>query len=306
LVGTEITRGFIFDIKRFSIHDGPGIRTTVFFKGCPLACRWCHNPESQSSLQELILRPNRCIRCGACLSACPHGATFQEDGEYRVATAECQLCGTCVEVCYAEAREIVGRSMTVAEVMDQVERDVAFYDQSGGGVTFSGGEPLAQPEFLQAVVQASRGRGIHTAVDTCGYAPWPVLEGLLPYVDLFLYDLKLMDDEEHRRFTGVSNRPVLENLRALAGAGQAIVLRVPVIPGVNDGLENVRALADFAASLPHLRGIDLLPYHPTAVEKYERLNRAYSLAALRPPAPEDVAQIAQVLGRPGVPVRIGG
>ncbi|MGC9335639.1 MAG: glycyl-radical enzyme activating protein [Anaerolineae bacterium] len=296
----------MFDIKRFSIHDGPGIRTTVFFKGCPLTCPWCHNPESQAPDRELLLRPNRCIHCGACLDACPHGAVTRDGDHYGVAPDLCQLCGACVEVCYAEAREIVGRVMATAEVMAEVARDVAFYDQSGGGVTFSGGEPLAQPGFLQSLLRACRERGIHTALDTCGYAPWPVLDALRDDVDLFLYDVKLMDDDEHRRLTGVSNGPILENLRALSERGHAIVLRVPVIPGINDGPDEVRALAAFAASLPHLQGVDLLPYHATALDKYERLHRPYGLPGLRPPAAEALDEIVQQLDQPGIPVKVGG
>ena len=301
-----MARGLVFDVKKFSIHDGPGIRTTVFFKGCPLSCPWCHNPESQAPQPELVVRANRCIRCGACLSACPHGAVIG-DGETYGSTAEhCQLCGACVEACYAEARQIVGRVMTVAEVMAEVERDIAFYDQSGGGVTFSGGEPLAQPGFLGALLRASRQAGIHTAVDTCGYAPWAVLDAIRGDVDLFLYDLKLMDDQDHRRLTGVSNQLILENLRALSENGHAIVLRIPVIPGMNDSPDNLRELAAFAGALPHLQGIDLLPYHATALDKYARMNRTYSLRGAQPPDAEDLAEIARALQQPGVPVRIGG
>jgi pyruvate formate lyase activating enzyme len=301
-----MTRGLVFDIKKFSIHDGPGIRTTVFFKGCPLNCEWCHNPESQAPRRELIVRTNRCIRCGACLEACSHGGVIQEGDAYVVDIGRCQLCGACVEACHAEAREIVGQVMTVAEVMAEVERDLAFYDESGGGATFSGGEPLAQPEFLAGLLGACRGAAIHTAVDTCGYAPWSVLDAIRGDVDLFLYDLKLMNDEAHRRLTGVSNRPILQNLRALSEGGAAIILRVPIIPGINDSRDNARALAAFAAALPRLQGIDLLPYHPTAVDKYARMNRAYRLQGTRPPDAEDLAGIAQALQQAGVPVRIGG
>jgi pyruvate formate lyase activating enzyme len=301
-----MTRGLVFDIKKFSIHDGPGIRTTVFFKGCPLNCQWCHNPESQAPQRELIVRTSRCIQCGACLQACSHGAVVREGDKFLVATGRCQLCGACVEACYAEARQIVGQVMTAAEVMAEVERDLAFYDQSGGGVTFSGGEPLAQPEFLGVLLGACRRAGIHTAVDTCGYAPWSVLDAIRDDVDLFLYDLKLMDDQQHRRLTGVSNRTILQNLRRLSEGGAAIVLRLPVIPGINDDPDNVRALAAFAAALPHLQGIDLLPYHPTAVDKYARMNRAYGLQATRPPDAEQLAEIGRALQHTGIPIRIGG
>ena len=201
---------------------------------------------------------------------------------------------------------MVGQVMTAAEVMAEVERDLTFYDQSGGGVTFSGGEPLAQPEFLGVLLDACRRAGIHTAVDTCGYAPWSVLDAIHDEVDLFLYDLKLMDDQAHRRLTGVSNQTILQNLRGLSESGAAIILRVPVIPGINDSPDNVRALAAFAAALPHLQGIDLLPYHPTAVDKYARMNRAYGLQGTQPPDAQDLAEIAQALWQAQVPIRIGG
>jgi pyruvate formate lyase activating enzyme len=298
--------GVVFDIKKFSIHDGPGIRTTVFFKGCPLACRWCHNPESQTPRPERIFRENRCLRCGACLTACEHGA-ISLDGDVPVTNNEkCTLCGACVEVCYAEAREIVGREMTVVEAMAEVERDVVFYDESGGGVTVSGGEPLMQPEFLLALLRACREQKIHTALDTCGFAPWQTLDRIRPHVDLFLYDLKLMDDGRHRHLTGVPNEIILSNLRALSQKGHNIILRVPIIPGLNDDEENIRQIGAFAAALPHLDGVDLLPYHRAATDKYERLHKDYTLSAIRPPSEERLAEVARILQAAGLRVKIGG
>ena len=184
--------GLVFDVRRYSIHDGPGIRTTVFFKGCPLACQWCHNPEGISRQPELILRPNRCVRCGACAEACPNGAiSHSPDGPVTDRDA-CKLCGSCVTACYAEARQMVGREVTVEQLITEVERDRVFYEQSGGGVTFSGGEPLAQWEFLLAMLEACRLGGFHTVLDTCGFAPWEVLERMVPFVGLFLFDLKMI------------------------------------------------------------------------------------------------------------------
>ena len=221
--------GKVFDIKKFSIHDGPGIRTTVFFKGCPLSCRWCHNPESQALEPEMMLWANRCIRCEACLPVCKQGA-ISRDGDFAPTDGEkCVLCGACVEACHAGAREIVGREMTVAQVMAEIERDVAFYDESNGGVTFSGGEPLWQAGFLLALLQACQEKEIHTALDTCGFAPWEMLDAIREHVDLFMYDLKLMDDAKHRDFTGVSNELILKNLQALSQRGHDIVLRVPIV-----------------------------------------------------------------------------
>ncbi len=328
--------GTVFDVKKFSIHDGPGIRTTVFFKGCPLHCWWCHNPESQSPEPEIAFRAGRCIGCGACLEACPQGAirrgrpcacpeatasrstTFR--GLQRVAPTNgilkgetistdrtaCIACGACAEACYAEARQVVGQAMTVAQVMAEIERDAPFYEQSGGGVTFSGGEPLSQPEILRALLEACWEKGFHTALDTCGYAPWEVLDRLRRRVDLFLYDLKLMDDAQHQKFTGVSNELILANLQALVQRGHEVVLRLPVIPGVNDGAEQIRQVGAFAADLDRLRRVDLLPYHPTAAAKYQRFGRAYQLAHVRAPSHEHLAEIAQILGTFDLSVTIGG
>lgn len=314
-----MTTGVIFDTKRYSIHDGPGIRTTVFLKGCPLSCWWCHNPEGQAMEPELILRPERCIGCGACLEVCEHGAIFH-DGE-RIVTdrGRCTACGACVQVCYAEARALVGREVTVAEVMDAIERDTAFYDESGGGVTISGGEPLAQPDFLRDLLRACQARGLHTTLDTCGFAPWEALDDVREDVDLFLYDLKLMDDARHRELTGVSNRRILENLRRLSGEGHRmlrqgsaqvlrqcsaqvlrrgsaqVVLRVPVIPGINEDEENLRAIGAFAAELPSLERVDLLPYHRIGRDKYRRLGKPCPMPETAPPSEARMDKIARRL-----------
>jgi pyruvate formate lyase activating enzyme len=218
----------------------------------------------------------------------------------------CTLCGDCVEVCYAEAREIAGQEMTVAQVMTEIEQDISFYDESGGGVTFSGGEPLFQLDFLLALLQACKEKEIHTALDTCGFAPWETLDDIRGHMDLFLYDLKLIDDARHRKFTGVSNELILRNLQMLSERGHNIFLRVPIVPGINDDDENIRQTGTFAAALPHLDRVDILPYHHIALEKYKRLNKVYSLPEARPPSDERIAEIAQILEGFGLRVKIGG
>ena len=270
-------RGLIFNIMRFCLHDGPGTRTTVFFKGCPLCCWWCHNPEGRSAKPELMFFENRCVLCGECLKACPHGAIVQEDGVMRT-TKACRACGTCVDACAAGARELAGQWMTAAEVLDEIEKDRLFWDESGGGVTFSGGEPFLQPNFLESLLDACRARHIHTAVETCGYAKRDMLLRLGGKVDLFLFDLKLLDSEKHRAHTGRSNESILANLSALAQAGRDVIVRYPVIPEVNGDEENVKEMVALLQSLGIGR-IHLLPFHRAGAAKYGRL----PAAALSPP-----------------------
>jgi len=298
--------GIISNIQKFSIHDGPGIRTTVFFKGCPLRCKWCHNPETQLTDRELILWPGRCISCGACLVSCEQSAISSDAGVIQTDRTKCIVCGDCVEKCYAQSREIVGREMSVEEVMEEIERDRLFYDESGGGVTFSGGEPMFQPDFLEALVRKCKEKEIHNALDTCGFALWENFDRIRDYVDLFLYDLKQMDDIQHQELTGVSNQLILDNLRKLSERGHNLILRVPIISGINDNQEQVRQIGEFAITLPHLIRLDLLPYHQIAMEKYQRLDKVYLLRETHPPTVEGVNEIAQVLRSYNLPVKIGG
>ncbi len=298
--------GSIFHIQRFSLHDGPGIRTTVFFKGCPLRCRWCHNPESMSREQQLLLRDERCVSCGECRDHCPNGAVNAIEGAVSTDRDACQVCGTCVATCYAEAREIVGREMTVEDVLADIEKDRVFFEQSGGGVTFSGGEPLLQDEFLVELLAACKQRGLHTVVDTSGYATPNVIDRVAQLVDLFLFDIKTLEDDKHREYTGVSNRVILENLRRLAARNATIIVRVPLIPGVNDDDKSLRAIGAFAREFDAVRGVHILPYHRTGTEKYRRLGMQYRMNGASPPASDSVMQAVRIVQQYVSTVSVGG
>lgn len=303
-----LTTGIIFDVKKYSIHDGPGIRTTVFFKGCPLNCMWCHNPEGQAREPEVMFWPNRCTGCLTCVRSCPRGAIIQMNGALETMRDRCDLCGTCVRVCRYEARVIVGRSVTVAEVMDEIEKDVVFYDDSGGGVTFSGGEPLMQPEFLAGLLGLCKQREVRTAVDTCGFASKEAFLRISPKVDLFLYDLKAIDSRKHRELTGQPNEVILENLRVLSANHNNVVVRFPLIPGFNDDDETIDGIGNLVSSLSGgcSRRIDILPYHKIGADKYRRLGRTYALAEKSAPPAELTRSVAERFERFGLKTRIGG
>jgi pyruvate formate lyase activating enzyme len=300
-----VLQGTIFHLARYAIHDGPGIRTVVFLKGCPLRCWWCHSPESQLPGPELLVRRDRCIRCGQCLAACPHHAIHDGGDGFETLTGECALCGTCAAVCPTGAREIAGRRVTVSELLAEIERDVVFYDQSGGGVTFSGGEPLAQAAFLEAMLAACRERAIHSAIETSGFAPIDRFQAVAALADLVLFDVKLLDDERHRRVTGVSNRIILENLARLARWHRAVRVRVPLVPGVNDAPSDLDAIGRLLASLG-LHAVDVLPYHTAGAAKYARLGRPYRLAGAPPPSSDVVAGAVRALEASGLAVHVGG
>jgi pyruvate formate lyase activating enzyme len=295
--------GIVFRVERFAIHDGPGIRTTVFLKGCPLRCAWCHSPESQSPMPELMPLRERCVACGGCVAACPEHAIGGAGLPPRADA--CRLCGTCVDVCPTGARQIAGRQMSVDEVVGLVERDRVFHDQSGGGLTISGGEPLMQAPFVESLVNECHERRIHVAVDTCGYGEPAALDLIRP--DLFLFDVKAVDEERHRAITGVSNRLIFENLRRLAarqaadGRRQELIVRFPMVPGLNADAENVDAIGRLVSSLG-LRRIDVLPYHRAGIAKYERLGRPYALASTDPPTADEIARVVERLSGYGLVV----
>ena len=298
--------GAVFDIKRFAVHDGPGIRTTVFLKGCPLRCTLCHNPESQDPRADIMYTASRCRLCGACQAACSQGVIRRNGAGLVLDRGRCTRCGACAKACSTGAMQRVGRAMTVAAVMEEIERDVIFYDESGGGATFSGGEPLMQPEFLAALLDACRARDIRTAVDTCGCAPPEVIDALQGRADLFLYDLKVLDSARHERFTGQPSARIMENLVRLSAGGADVVVRVPLLPGINDDAENARAIGEFVGGLPRAHPVDLLPYHGMGAEKYRRLGRVVEHAAVKPPSRETIARVAGILASRVRDVRVRG
>jgi len=295
--------GQVFNIQRFSIHDGPGIRTTVFLKGCPLHCLWCHNPESQQRKPELSFLDQRCIGCGYCFKACPRGAHRMADGRHILDRELCEACGICTSECYAGGLELVGKTMTVSEVITEVLKDWDFYQTSQGGMTLSGGEPLSQFEFTRSLLVAAREKGLHCGVDTSGYTAYEKLAALLPLTDLFLYDIKEMSDQRHRKLTGVSNRKILANLRRLHDDGARIQLRLPLIPELNDNLEHLQACGQLVHSLPHLDGVEVMPYHRLGLSKSGRLGYPLpsDMEKIPTPTPEIIERWLTELHRSGAP-----
>lgn len=294
--------GVVFDIKKYSIHDGPGLRTTVHLKGCPLSCWWCHNPESISMTPAVLFRAERCIGCGRCADACPEGAV--SGGGLSFDRALCVGCGACEEACPAGARELCGRKMTVESLMDELRKDEIFFRE--GGVTFSGGEPLLQPEFLIAALEACGREGYHRTVDTCGFARSESLLAAAKNADLFLYDLKHMDSEKHRLYTGAGNEVILENLALLTQAGAAVNIRFPFMPGINDDDGNVAALASFVSGLKGVTSVNILPYHTAAKGKHDRWGLEYRLPGMLPPTGHQLESAARIIESYGLNARIGG
>ena len=270
----------LFDIARTSYVDGPGIRTTVFFKGCNLRCAWCHNPESQSSAAELLVFRDRCTGCGQCKEKCPH------------ALSSCDQCGKCTIYCPSDARELCGKAYTVQEILDEVQKDRAFYDASGGGVTFSGGECMLQIDALEALLRACKGASIHTAVDTAGHIPFSHFERILPFTDLFLFDVKCFDKEKHKVYTGVGNELILSNLKALLQSGADVWVRIPVVPSVNATVDEMEKIRELLRDCPPPKKIELLPYHALGDHKYAALGKETTVFS--PPSDELMAELRRV------------
>jgi pyruvate formate lyase activating enzyme len=298
--------GTVFAIKKYAIHDGPNIRTTVFLKGCPLSCWWCHNPEGIPKNISMLWAKEKCVGCGECIEGCPSSSlVLAPDGIVRDRDS-CSRCGNCVDICPALAHEATGWQLTPAEVMKEIKKDIPFYDQSGGGVTFSGGEPLMQPDFLLDLLKECGKIGIHRAVDTCGFVDLALLLRVAEHTEMFLFDLKQMNSDKHRHFTGVPNELILENITAIAERGNKVRMRIPLIDGVNNDDDNIIKSGEFITALAGVDSVDLLPYHGAAAAKYRKLDLNYKGSGFAPISEESIAHCAMLLTKMGLKVQVGG
>jgi pyruvate formate lyase activating enzyme len=299
--------GVVFNIQRFSIHDGPGIRTTVFLKGCPLRCGWCSNPESMNPYPEIITRDVKCIRCGKCAEACSRQAIAVVEDTRIIHWEKCDCCMECGEVCPSGAITAAGRHMTVAEVLDKVERDASYYRRTGGGMTLSGGEPLVQWQFALKLLQEAKRRGLHTALDTMGHADWGILDEILNFTDLVLYDVKHPNSARHREATGVPNEQILDNLRkTVAKPGIKVWVRHPVIPRFNDSEEDLEELCELVLALePSVDKISLLPYHKFAELKYAAMGKEYPWKGIPTISEEQIGEFKKLVESHGIEVDVG-
>ena len=298
----------ITNTQKFSVRDGPGIRSVVFFKGCPLRCQWCANPENINPEQEMMFYDTKCIGCGYCVKACPNHALTLEKGTFVYDREKCRLCGMCTGVCGAKARVLKGNKMTVSEVIEDLDSDEAFYRSSGGGVTFSGGEPLLHPEFIKEIAADYRAKGFNSAVETCGCVPWENIEKVKDWLDLFLYDVKFVDEEKHIAYCGGSNRRILDNLKKLCETGNVnVIVRTPIIPQINDTERDLKLLTEFLGTIQDkLEGIHILPYHNFGISKYDSLGKEYKLSHIKTPDREHMEKIKDMLEQQGLNVLIGG
>lgn len=298
------TEGWVLNIERYTLHDGPGIRTTVFLKGCPLRCLWCSNPESQLSRPEIVYFEEKCTGCGRCLDVCPQEAILQEAPEAPVTVLfdRCDGCGRCVEACYMETLTLAGEKMTADDVVDIVARDLPFYEHSGGGLTLSGGEPLNQPEFTGEILRLAQEKGIHTAIQTSGQASLDSLKQVLAHVDLVIFDIKHLNPKVHQKLTGISNEQILDNLSYIHSMGADIVLQIPLIPGINDDQENLDQIIQLTRSMSSIQGLSVLAYHTLGVTKYRCTGRSYGLVDLEKPTAEYLAEKKTYFRDKGVPL----
>jgi pyruvate formate lyase activating enzyme len=298
---------YVSNIQRFCVHDGPGIRTTVFLLGCPLRCRWCQNPEALNRQPAVMFNEGKCVGCAACVEACVQRATYRaSDGRIQFDRARCITCGRCVLSCYYKARELSGRPYSVPALLQEILKDRVVFRNSGGGVTLSGGEPLIQAGFVAELLGGCRSRDVHTAVETCGAVAWSQFERVLPHVDLFLYDLKLIEAGKHEQWTGIGNRTILDNARALAEAGKRIVVRVPLIPEVNDDDREFGAIARFAAGLAGVSELHILPFHQVGSSKYALVGKEYGMKDVPEENESRVARCRQIAEELGLRVSVGG
>lgn len=273
---------YVFNVQKYSIHDGDGIRTTIFFKGCPVNCAWCHNPESQRFDKELLYFKDRCTGCGKCVQRCPNGANTMVDGKAELDRSKCNACGICADWCITQARDIAGKEYTVKELVKEAEKDRQFYEESGGGITLSGGEVMSQDmDYIEQLCRILHNKGYSVNIDTCGYAPYEDFKRILPYVDTFLYDIKAMDKETHEKYIGVDNTLILENLKKLSADGARINIRIPTVVGVNATEEFMMDVVNFLkGNNISVAQVNLLPYHNTGKHKYSKLDREYDTEGL--------------------------